>query len=352
MAKVKEIITSNPRWLFINKKLQAQGLSWKDYVMNPTGIVFGQIAAVDRAVTSGEVLTGTPLEGLSLTTGLITTSKLWRLRLLMDQHPEMEKVDKKLLLNDSLNYHTTKTLSTLETISPESEKIQARRDIHSTKTLEEIYSRKVNSNKEEIQRRIDALEKLQKEPKNQILIYKYDDPTTAVILQNRPVEVKVDPKTSWNPVQVPGRNNPIFIYTGCDDTITIDISWYANDKENPFDILNKCRMLESWSKADGYVSSPPILGINWGGDESNENQLFSDYQFILESAGYTLGNFRDKYRGENYQSDGQIKDGKLLPMIITQTLVFHRISQENLTAADIANQRDLNGRITTNREES
>lgn len=342
MAKVKEIITSNPRWLFINKKLQSQGLNWKDYVMNPTGIVFGQIAAVDRAVTSGEVLTGTPLEGLSLTTGLITTSKLWRLRLLMNQHPEMEKVDKKLPLNDSLNYHTTKTLSTLETISPEYEKIQARRDTHTTKTLEEIYSGRANSNKEEIQRRIDALEKLQKEPKNQILIYKYDDPTTAVILQNRPVEVKVDPKTSWNPVQAPGRNNPIFIYTGCDDTITIDISWYANDKENPFDILNKCRMLESWSKADGYVSSPPILGINWG-SESSENQLFSDYQFILESAGYTFANFRDKYK-----YNGQIKDGKLLPMTITQTLVFHRISQENLTAEEIADQRDLNGRIVTN----
>lgn len=337
MARIKEIITSDPRWIFINKKLQTNGLSWKDYLMNPTGIVLGQIAEVDRYVTSGEVLTSTPLEGLSLTTGLITTSKLWRLRLLMDQHPEMEKVEKKYT-KDGEHLHTTKTLSSSEQTSPDFEKIKVRRDVNSTQKLGDIV---VNKTKEEIQSRIDALEKLQREPKNQILIYKYDDPRTVVMLQNRPVEVKVDPKTSWNSVQAPGRNHPIFIYTGCDDIITIDISWYADNKENPFDIVNKCRMLESWSKANGYISSPPILGINWG-SESSENQLFSDYQFILESAGYTLANFRDKYR-----DDGQIKDGKLLPMVITQTLVFHRISQENLTSEEIADQRDLNGRIVT-----
>lgn len=114
------------------------------------------------------------------------------------------------------------------------------------------------------------------------------------------------------------------VYTGGEDTISFDVSWYSSDPNNREDILTKCRLLESWSKANGYRQSPPTLKISWGSSGIFDNDLF-----ILYSASYRLNNFQDRYNSNFYNVKGDFINSinksinlGLLPSLATQTLVF------------------------------
>lgn len=61
-----------------------------------------------------------------------------------------------------------------------------------------------------------------------------------------------------------GRNVPMYHFTGAEDIIQFNVSWYCNDPENPEEVINKCRLLEAWSKSNGYQAAPPIVKIEWG----------------------------------------------------------------------------------------
>lgn len=110
-------------------------------------------------------------------------------------------------------------------------------------------------------------------------------------LQQRPSELEVRPTSNWVSVKSMGRNNPFYMFTSGDDSISFEVTWYMDSGENRQDVLTKCRLLERWSKADGYKLSPPVLGIVWGTSE-----IFRDDTFILESAPYTLKNFQNGRR--------------------------------------------------------
>ena len=136
-----------------------------------------------------------------------------------------------------------------------------------------------------------------------------------------------------------GRNTPLYQYTGAEDTIQFNISWYCTDINNPQEVVSKCRLLESWTKANGYSAAPPILQIQWGGTE--EDNLLVNQDFILISATYSLQNFSsmvrrdlDKYRAMN--TEGYTETNlKLYPMAATQELIFKRVSSTNLTYDNI-----------------
>ena len=189
-------------------------------------------------------------------------------------------------------------------------------------------------------------------PKNQIIIINTNTvPATKLIIQNRPNELSVDPVSSWASVKSFGRNDPFQIYNGSEKTISFDISWYSVDAENRDDVVTKCKLLESWTKSDGYQTSPPILKISWGGSEIFESELF-----ILTSANYKLTHFQSSH----YQVSGNawptqnknmpawpakqnqvpmttVKDLKLLPNCATQTLIFKKVSMGNTTHSQIVN---------------
>lgn len=162
-----------------------------------------------------------------------------------------------------------------------------------------------------------------------------ESPYQRIKLQVRPSDIKIDPQTSWAVIKSMGRNVPMYHYTGAEDTIEINTSWFQEDKEHPDDVINKCRILESWSKADGYVSSPPVLQIVMG----NDGGPFAGQFFILNSASYELTHF-----GVNmYDVNGKVLDSKsrantpynYYPTIARQTLVFKRVSDTNPTWEDI-----------------
>lgn len=181
-------------------------------------------------------------------------------------------------------------------------------------------------------------------PKNNIIIINDNiSPPVSIVIQNRPNEISVDTQTSWVAVKSMGRNNPFMVYTGGEDTISFDVSWYSSDPNNREDILTKCRLLESWSKANGYRQSPPTLKISWGSSGIFDNDLF-----ILYSASYKLNNFQDRYNSNFYNVKGDFINSinksinlGLLPSLATQTLVFKRVTNKNLTHADICSPEKL-----------
>lgn len=148
----------------------------------------------------------------------------------------------------------------------------------------------------------------------------------SIVIQGMPSEVSCESDNQWVVVRSMGRNNPFYMYTGSEDTISFDVSWYSI-QEDRSDVIKKCRLLESWSKADGYKASPPELWISWGSAE-----LFKDSTFILISAPYVLSNFQNAYRKSR---KSEIIDLGLLPNVATQKLTFKRVTKENLSRATI-----------------
>lgn len=168
---------------------------------------------------------------------------------------------------------------------------------------------------------------------NQIIIYNCSiSPYEYIAIQNRPHTLDFKGETSWASVKSMGRNTPIYQYTGAEDVLQFNISWFNTDIDKPEEVISKCRLLESWSKANGYLSAPPVLTIQWGG--TPENNLLIGQTFILISATYTLRNFNNGARKFNggkitYENLG------LWPSVATQELIFKRVSTSNITYQDI-----------------
>ena len=171
---------------------------------------------------------------------------------------------------------------------------------------------------------------------NQIIIINTNtSPVTSIILQNRPPTIQVNNQSYWVSVKSMGRNNPFMMYTGGEDSIQLEVSWFVTNEHNRKEVLTKCRLLESWSRADGYAASPPTLKISWG-----SANIFENDQFILESASYQLSNF------QSYSREYSVKRGAdniskrtldigLAPQCATQTLIFKRVTNFNRTHLDI-----------------
>ena len=176
--------------------------------------------------------------------------------------------------------------------------------------------------------------------RNEIIIFNMNSTDSGyqyITLQNRPPELEFQGETAWATIKSFGRNIPMYHFTGAEDKIQLQISWFCNDPERPWEVIQKCRLLEAWSKADGYYAGPPILQIDWGG-----SGLFSNALFILTSANYILKNFRDGYIDRRLEKPEWV-DGKLYPMAATQELVFNRVSGTNPLHSSIYDPSKLEG---------
>lgn len=179
--------------------------------------------------------------------------------------------------------------------------------------------------------------------KKRIQIYNISsDPITYLELQTYPEKVSFQGESTWAVINSMGRNTPMYHFTGAESIIQLNISWYCDDPANPADVLAKCKLLEAWSKGNGYISAPPILKLNWG-----DSELFKDELFILTAATYELSNWRgsvkqyDRKTKERVLPKGYV-DTNLLPAMATQELIFRRVSATNLTHGDIISQELLN----------
>lgn len=172
----------------------------------------------------------------------------------------------------------------------------------------------------------------EKNSSNQIILYNLTSkPYEYIVIQNRPNRLEFKGETSWATIKSMGRNTPMYHFTGAEDVIQFNISWFCDDPDHLDEVVNKCRFLEAWTKANGYQASPPVIQIQWGTSE-----IFKDHYYILTSATYTLENFNDFIRinGTN-RKELKAADGKLLPSTATQELIFKRVSATNLSWNDI-----------------
>jgi len=61
-----------------------------------------------------------------------------------------------------------------------------------------------------------------------------------------------------------GSNNPIYQYTGSEDTLSFVIDWFSSENHRE-DVIFNCRWIEALTKSDGYNEPPHRVKIIWGG---------------------------------------------------------------------------------------
>lgn len=137
--------------------------------------------------------------------------------------------------------------------------------------------------------------------------------TETLILQMVPIELNYDPGMQWNTVNSPGRNNPLYQYTGAEDSLNFVINWYANIDSRE-DVLSSCKWLESRSKNNGYENKPPRIKFMFG-------RLFNEADWIIFDARYKLSMF-NRVKG-------------LLPCLAVQEVILKRVMTTNRTSAQI-----------------
>lgn len=178
---------------------------------------------------------------------------------------------------------------------------------------------------------------VRKSVRNQIIIVNYNvSPYMAIAIQGTPEKIEVEPISDWVAIKSMGRNNPFMMYTGGEDVIKFDIDWFVYRDQTRNEVIRKCKLLESWTRADGYRNAPPILKIKWGNSGIYDNDLF-----VLTSANYHLSNFQNSYYKKLDNNTGEVVDLKLLPHCATQELVFKRVSQTNRTHLDIISEEEI-----------
>lgn len=166
-----------------------------------------------------------------------------------------------------------------------------------------------------------------------VLVNDSQSPVVQVALQVIPVEIREDGNTQWNQVRGMGMNNPFQIYTGSEDTLSFEISWFATNDKDRSDVINKCRLLQAWSKADGYKSSPPVIKVVWG-----DSDIFAEDQFIVSSAGYKLTNFQKYYKDH---ATKEVVNLGLYPNVAVQQITLKKVSFDNQTHESIVKESDL-----------
>lgn len=131
--------------------------------------------------------------------------------------------------------------------------------------------------------------------------------------QTIPTVIDINPDSKFVAIESPGRNNPLYQYTGSEDSIDFGLTWYCDD-ESRMDVILKCKWLEALTKNDGYDNKPHIVQLIFG-------DLFRDSKFIVEKAPYSIGRFNREF--------------KMLPCYAEQKITLKRISTTNLKRTEI-----------------
>lgn len=158
-----------------------------------------------------------------------------------------------------------------------------------------------------------------------------------------PDVLSYNPESEFVGIASFGSNNPIYHYTGSEDTLSFTIDWFSKEAHRQ-DVIFNCRWLEALTKADGYEEAPHRVKIIWGGQNEipvtqenyipqweNPSSLFEDSVWVLTSAPYQLSQFVRGYRNEY----GNVVSTGMLPQQALQTVTFKRITSHNRTTREI-----------------
>ena len=136
-------------------------------------------------------------------------------------------------------------------------------------------------------------------------------------LMGLPRQMDYENKTAYATIAVPGRNNPHYHFTGSEDTLSFEISWWS-EEDGRRDVIKKCKWVESMSKADGYNADPHLLRFKWG-------EMFSKATWKVESVTTVYTQF---HRERGY-----------MPCCAVQTITLKRVTLSNTTLEQINDWR-------------
>ena len=134
-----------------------------------------------------------------------------------------------------------------------------------------------------------------------------------LVFQTVPTDLNYDSGPTWNVVATPGRNNPLYQYTGAEDTLVFTLTWYA-DEIGKKDVLTKIKWIESISKNNGYDEKPHRIKFMFG-------KLFNDTEWIIFSSPAKFSLF-------DRQTD-------MLPCLAVQEITLKRVMTINRTTSSI-----------------
>lgn len=136
-------------------------------------------------------------------------------------------------------------------------------------------------------------------------------------LMGIPKELEMNTESSWATIKPFGNNNPNYHYTGSEDTLELEISWWATD-ENRYSVLEQCKWLEAMSKRDGDLGRPHLARLLWG-------TLFTKATWLVVQAPYKMMDFN-------------LEKG-LRPQCATQKVTLKRYIKGNRTHEQICDWR-------------
>jgi len=140
-----------------------------------------------------------------------------------------------------------------------------------------------------------------------------------------PKELGYNSESTFAVIKPIGRNTPKYHFTGSEDKLEFEIDWHSFDI-NRQDVIRDCRIIESLSKSDGYLKSPPTVMLQWGLD----NYLFGDHEFVIIKAPYRMVQFN-----RSQMINGELQNTHMLPVQAYQQVILARISSTNLTTKKI-----------------
>jgi hypothetical protein len=136
-------------------------------------------------------------------------------------------------------------------------------------------------------------------------------------LMGIPKELEISSESTWATIKVFGKNTANYHFTGAEDTLELEISWWAED-ENRYQVMEQCKWLETASKRDGDLGRPHLVRLLWG-------TLFSKTTWIITNAPYKWMDFN--------QEKG------LRPQCATQRVTLKRYQKDNRTHEQIFDWR-------------
>jgi hypothetical protein len=136
-------------------------------------------------------------------------------------------------------------------------------------------------------------------------------------LQGIPLKIPYNPESTFASIKPYGRNNPKLHYVGSEDTLTLELSWWATD-EDKMDVILKCKWLESMTKSDGFKGRPHYAHLMFGG-------MYREAKWVIISAPYEIGLF------------DELK--QMRPDHATQQVTMKRVTDTNRTLEEINNWR-------------
>lgn len=135
----------------------------------------------------------------------------------------------------------------------------------------------------------------------------------SLTLQFNPPVLQYQPESDFIAVTSMGRNNPVYYFTGAEDTLEFNISWVSVSEDRK-DVLTKVKWLEARTKNDGYINRVHRVKFLYG-------LMFTEAIWVITAAPYSLELMHKGYG--------------MMPTLARQTLRLKRITENNSTRRQI-----------------